>query len=160
MRIVRRFSIIGLACLMLGAIVSADTLFLRDGRRIDGMLVGADARGIDFDADRGYGRVERVRVERRDVLRIEFEEPRREEPPVIVRSEPGRRPAGMREKVLGVAGAGPWIDSEIDVRLGQTIYFEASGLVTWAPGKRDGPEGEHNSRDNPRRPIPSKPKGK
>jgi hypothetical protein len=50
-----------------------------------------------------------------------------------------------------------WTDTGIDVRSGQTVYFEASGQVRWGRDRRDGPEGEDNSPSNPGRPIPNRP---
>ena len=51
----------------------------------------------------------------------------------------------------------PWNDARIEVRAGQTVYFTATGRVSWGPGRRDGPAGERNSPRNPARPIPGRP---
>jgi hypothetical protein len=63
----------------------------------------------------------------------------------------------MRERQVMIAANSPWTDSGIELRGGQTIYVQASGNVTWGAGRRDGPEGEHDSPSNPGRPMPNRP---
>jgi hypothetical protein len=50
----------------------------------------------------------------------------------------------------------PWKDTGIDVRAGQTVYFNAAGRVRWGPNRQDGPAGERNSPRNDQRPMPSR----
>jgi hypothetical protein len=147
--------------LILTAIVRADTLVLRDGRRVQGSLVAVRGDDIEFDAQRGFfGGRDRQRFDRRDVLRIEFDgaddrgdrfdrdEDRRE----------GRaRPSGMRERNVSVDSWVAWSDAGIEVRAGQTLYFNATGRVRWGPNRQDGPGGEHDSPRNDSRPIPGRP---
>ena len=69
-RRVRSLSI-GLVCFALSATLSADTLIMRDGRRVQGQLIGVRDGVIEFDGQRGYfGGRERIRVNREDVVRI------------------------------------------------------------------------------------------
>jgi hypothetical protein len=56
-----------------------------------------------------------------------------------------------------VAANVAWSDSGIEVRSGQTIYFESSGEIRWGPGRRATPNGENNSPNNPARPMPNRP---
>ena len=65
----------------------------------------------------------------------------------------GGRPSGLRERQTIVSGDVAWNDSGIDVRAGQTIYFESQGQVRWGKDRRDGPAGERNSPSNPNRPM-------
>jgi hypothetical protein len=65
----------------------------------------------------------------------------------------GGRPSGMRERTTSVAANVAWNDTGIDVRAGQTVYFEATGQVRWGKDRRDGPGGERNSPNNPNRPM-------
>ena len=83
-------------------------------------------------------------------MRIEFDIPRDD-------SGAGGRPFGMRERTAIVNSNEPWTDTSVDVRAGQTIYFEARGEIRWGPDRRDGPEGENNSPRNPNRPMPNRP---
>ena len=69
----------------------------------------------------------------------------------------GGRPSGLRERQVSVSSSTPWTDTGIDVRPGQTLYFEARGEVRWGRDRRDGPEGERNSPRNPGRPMPNRP---
>lgn len=136
-----------------GVALSADTLVLRDGRRIQGTLVGADDRSVDFEERSGSRRVVRS-YDREDILRIEFDrfgggsgfdEPARPS-----------RPSGLREKLVIVSGDVPWNDTEINVRNGQEIWLESSGRVQWGRDRRHGPAGEPNSPRNDGRPMPSR----
>ena len=59
----------------------------------------------------------------------------------------------MREKQVIVSADVQWIDSGVDVRSGQTVFFEAQGRVRWGRDRQDGPAGERNSPSNPNRPM-------
>lgn len=149
----RRFAIAAAVLLVTATAVSADTLVLRDGRRIQGELVGVSGRDLEFE-DRSNRRV--VRVPRRDVVRIEFDDNGRD------RDRDDRRddaaiPRGMRERQVNVTAREQWTDTGIDVRAGQTIYFQASGETRWGPNRRDGAAGERNSPYNAGRPLPDRP---
>jgi hypothetical protein len=167
MKIDRNLGVAVLGVLLLTVTARADTLVLRDGRRVDGELIAVRDGTIEFDAERGsFGRRERIRIDRDDVVRIEFERADRDRfdrDPDRDRDRdrgddrrPGR-PAGMRERDVSVDSWIPWKDTGVDVRAGQTIYFSATGRVRWGPNRQDGPEGERNSPRNERRPIPSRP---
>jgi len=143
---------------MSGVIVGADTLVLRDGNRVEGNVVSVRDGVIEFDArGRGFfGARERMRVDREDVVRIEFDHVvdnrrgDREDAP------DGRRPSGLRERDVSVDSWVAWKDTGIEVRTGQPVYFSASGRVRWGPNRQDGPAGERNSPRNDARPIPSR----
>jgi hypothetical protein len=133
------------------AIVAADVLVLRDGRRIDGTLVSVRGDTIEFDGrsgrDRGVRRYDRV-----DVRSIQFEEET-----VRDRDRSDERPrAGLRERVVNVDARTAWTDTGIDVRPGQELSFAATGEVRWGPNRRDGAAGERNSPRNPGRPMPGR----
>ena len=162
--------IVGICCVGATITLAADTLVLRDGRRVDGELVGVRGDEIEFEGRRGgfFGGRERMRIDRRDVLRIEFDDnrsrvsrddgrdndrdERRDD-----RRDDGRRPAGMRERSVNVEASTQWSDSGIDVRAGQNVFFTATGRVRWGPNRQDGPGGERNSPRNDNRPIPNRP---
>lgn len=162
-----RTTVVALCAVASTAVLQADTLVLRDGRRIDGDLIAVRDGMVEFDGRSGvFGRRERLRVDRDEVVRIELErldrgrfDADRDRDRDRARDDEGRpgRPSGMRERQVSVESAVPWRDSGIDVRPGQTIYFAASGRVRWGPGRQDGPEGEHGSPPNSRRPIPTRP---
>src|SRR5262249_18391343 len=66
------------------------------------------------------------------------------------------RPSGLRERTVSVDSWVAWIDTGVDVRAGQSVYFSATGRVRWGPNRQDGPGGEHNSPRNDGRPMPSR----
>jgi hypothetical protein len=154
------------AVVALGVVLQADTLVLRDGRRVQGQLVAVRDDVVEFDGQRGLFGRERMRIDRSDVLRIEFDdESGRDRFERDDRSDRGSRdrnagrPSGLRERDVLVNAAQPWTDAGVSLRPGQTIYVEASGRVRWGPGRQDGPAGERNSPRNAGRPIPGRPAG-
>jgi hypothetical protein len=163
-----RFTLIVLAILSTSSVLLADTLVLRNGRRVQGELTGANRREIEFEEQTG-GRRRTLRVPRSDVVRIEFDDDDRSgfgrdrdnrddrDRDDRDRDNAGGIPRGMRERQVNVTGREPWTDTGIDVRAGQTIYFKASGEVRWGDKRRDGAGGERSSPRNPNRPLPDRP---
>lgn len=136
--------------LALPAGLQADVLYLRNGQRISGEVIGMRSGTIEFEERRGFGGGRTLRFDRDEVDRIEFENNRYGG---NYNNNSGGRPSGMREKQTIVSADVAWNDTGIDVRAGQTVYFEATGQVRWGRDRRDGPEGERNSPNNPNRPM-------
>lgn len=145
---------IAVACLLVGFTtigLVADTLVLRDGRRVDGSLVSVRDDTIEFQERGGRRRV--LRLQRDEVRSIELD----------AFSGGGStdidagRPRGLREREVVVEANVPWVDTGIEVRSGQRVYFEAVGEVRWGSGRRDGPGGEERSPYNAGRPMPRRP---
>jgi hypothetical protein len=133
------------------AVLAADVLVLRDGRRIDGSLVSVRSDTIEFDGRSGRDRGTR-RYGRTDVRSIQFEDE-----VVRGRDRNDERPrAGLRERVADVSGRTAWTDTGVDVRQGQELSFSATGEIRWGPNRRDGAGGENNSPRNPGRPMPGR----
>jgi len=143
---------------LLAAALQADTLILRDGRRIDGQLLSVRSGVIEFDVAQQFG-ARTLRFDREDVLGIEFSRTERNAPPFSTTTRQTGRPSGLRERQIMVAATTPWTDTNIDVRPGQDVYFQASGEIRWGRNRQDGPAGEQNSPMNPARPIPNRPAG-
>ena len=138
------------------AVISADTLVMRNGNRISGRLIGLRDGVFEFEEDRGNRR-RVVRVEQIDVRTIELDQ---DGPGAFDRgnNEPAvGRPRGLREREVNVTARTQWTDTGVNVRNGQTVFFEASGRIRWGRDRQDGPEGENNSPRNPSRPIPGRP---
>jgi hypothetical protein len=150
-RWIARFAVL----LALPVSLQADTLILRDGSRIQGELIGVRNGTIEFEERRAFGAGRTLRFDRDEVVRIEFEN-RYSNNNNNNSFGSGGRPPGMREKQTIVSADVPWNDTGVDVRAGQTIYFEAQGQVRWGRDRRDGPAGERNSPNNPGRPIPNR----
>jgi hypothetical protein len=158
--------------------VFADTLVMQDGRRIRGELVSISGRTVVFDQEQGSPpnrNNRRLRLSLNDVARINFTDR-----DVIndndydyrdrdYRDQDSRdrdsRDDGIfgsnrgdlgRERLVTVYADRRWVDTGLEVRAGQTIQFEPEGVVTWGPGRQDGPEGELNSPFNSNRPIPNR----
>ncbi len=148
-----RAGVVSAVLVIAAAAVSADTLVMRDGRRISGRLVSVRNDTVEFE-QRGGGGSRTLRLNRNEIRAIELDDSLGsgyDERPS------GDRPNGMRERLVIVSADLPMIDTGIEVRAGQTVYFEASGTVNWGPGRRNGPEGEHNSPYYAKRPMPNRP---
>ena len=148
---------VGVWCLGLSVIVSADTLVLRDGRRVRGDLIGVRDGVVEFEGQRGFFGRERMRINRDEVVRIELDENSRDDFDRDGSSSGTGRPSGLREREVNVNASISWTDTGVAVREGQNVYFTASGRVRWGPGRQDGPAGEHGSPRQQGRPIPSRP---
>jgi hypothetical protein len=153
-----------LAGLLFGAAtVNADTLILKDGRRIEGQLISVQNGIVEFQESGFFGQV--GRINRDDVVGIEFgrvnSDRDRDSGRDRDRDQPRQqsRPRGLREKQVMVVANAAWSDTGIDLQSGQTIYLEAMGNITWGPGRHADPEGEHDSPRNNARPIPNRPGG-
>jgi hypothetical protein len=134
--------------------LQADTLYLRDGTRVTGELIAIRNGQIEFEERRGFGGGRTLRIDRDEVDRIDFENRRTSNYNNSNNSNlSGGRPSGMREKQVIVSADQAWSDSGVDVRAGQTVYFEAQGRVRWGRDRQDGPAGERNSPSNPNRPM-------
>ena len=152
-RALRRW-IVGFAILLaLPVGLQADTLYLRNGTRIQGEVIAIRNGQIEFEERRGFGGTRTVRFDRDEVDRIDFENSRYNNNNNGNNNQPDGRPSGMRERQTIVSGDVAWNDAGIDVRAGQTIYFEAQGRVRWGKDRQDGPAGERNSPSNPNRPM-------
>ena len=147
----RHIAAICLLVVATGAIGSADTLVLMNGRRIQGELLGVYGREIEFE-ERAGGARRVMRVPRADIVRIEFLEEQsgnqQDVRPVI--------PPRLRERNVTVSPTAAWTDTGIDVRAGQEIYFQTWGQVTWSPNKRVDANGTRDSKSNPARPLPTR----
>jgi len=137
------------------ASLTADTLVMRDGRRIQGELRSVRDGVIEF-AEQRYGSTRTLRVNRDEVAHIELDEDTSGGYGSQLEGRP-TRPAGLRERDTTVEGSVAWNNTGIEVRAGQTVYFEATGRVKWGPDRRDGAAGERNSPRNPNRPMPNRP---
>ena len=162
----RQGAALAAAFVLAGVAVQADTLVLRDGRRVQGELVAVRDGVIEFEGQRGLFGRERQRFDREDVLRIELDsvgggnnryDNDRDNPRDDRTTD--SRPSGMRERSISVQASQPWTDTGVSLRPGQTIYVEATGRVRWGPGRQDGPAGERNSPRNEGRPMPNRSAG-
>ena len=150
----RRWTALMAIVLALPVSLAADTLYLRNGQRVEGELIGMRNGQIEFEERRGFGGTRTLRFDRDEVDRIDFENRRfGNNNNNNGNSFGGGRPSGMRERQVIVSADVAWNDAGIDVRAGQTVYFEAQGRVRWGRDRQDGPAGERNSPSNPNRPM-------
>jgi hypothetical protein len=156
MTAISKIAAIALGVAAAGSTVLADTLVLRDGRRVQGELIGVYGREIEFEERGGFSR-RAIRVPRQDILRIEFDNPGQGSAFGRQDDNAGGIPRGMRERTVSVTARELWTDTGIDVRAGSPIYFMPSGAWRWGPNRRDGAAGESGSPFNRGRPMPNQP---
>ena len=147
--------IAGLAIVLsLPVSLKADTLYLRNGQRVEGELIGIPQRP---DRIRRAPRLRRQRARCGSIATRSIAStsriPRYSNNNNNSSNLAGGRPSGMRERQVIVSADVAWNDTGIDVRAGQTMYFEAQGRVRWGRDRQDGPAGERNSPSNPNRPM-------
>jgi hypothetical protein len=148
-----RVVLVGVALVAAAAVVSADTLVLRNGRRITGRLISVNDETVEFEQSGSTGgRV--LRLDRDEIRTIELD---RTSYGGSEGTLSGGRPGGLRERTITVVADSTAVDTGVDVRAGQTVYFEASGTVQWGPGSRDDPAGAKNAAYNANRPMPGRP---
>ena len=138
--------------LVLTASLQADTLYLRDGSRVQGEL----SRSATAPSNSRNGAATAAAARCGSIAMrwcASSSRPSANRTAPATTSLAGGRPSGMRERQTIVSADVAWNDSGIDVRAGQTIFFEAQGQVRWGKDRRDGPAGERNSPANPNRPM-------
>ena len=138
-----------------GAVASADTLVLRNGRRVEGTLVGVSGDRIEFE-EQSNGQPRSRTYDRYEVRRIEIDDSGAGGSSSSSGDQDSST-SGMRERTVTVDARTDWNDTGIDVRRGQEVRFRASGQVRWGPDRSDGPGGEGGNHYNPNRPIPNRP---
>jgi hypothetical protein len=140
------------------ASASPDTLYMENGRRIQGELVSANSNTIVFMQDDGnFTRARRVRFNKADVARIDFTDSDGyygdDDFPTS-----GPFGSGGGRDILVSAGQ-RWTDTGIRLRAGETFRIDASGYINWGPNRSDDANGEVNSPYNANRPMPNRPGG-
>jgi hypothetical protein len=63
--------------------------------------------------------------------------------------------SNLRQRTVSVSADRQWTDTGINVRAGDTLRFDPTGVIQWGPGRQDGPAGEVNSPYNASRPLPN-----
>lgn len=139
----------------------ADKIVLKNGEIYYGELVGYSNGMVYFDVHDRY-KAQTLRIPRAEIVRIEFIE-EAVQPQV---SEEDRyieeMKRGKRQKAVTVFANVPWLDTLIDVKEGQILFFEVKGTITIGPGggrRRIGPEGELKKIWNDNKPIPGESTG-
>jgi hypothetical protein len=149
-----------------GAPAFADTLVLNDGSRLRGTLVSMNRQTVVFDEDTGSARsgTRRVRVALSRVDAIDFTDSRFGDDSWS--GDDSWRDDGyygndslgngnLRQRTVSVYADRQWTDTGINVRAGDILRFDPTGVISWGPDREDGPAGEANSPYNRNRPLPN-----
>ena len=143
------------AALALGVTsASADTLYMNDGRRIQGELISVNRNIVVFhQADEFATRARRLRVPLGTVDRIDLND----EDDFINDDDTYTVPGQASGREFNIRADQQWTDTGLTLRSGETFRLDASGRVDWGPGRSDGPAGEMSSHYNANRPLPNRP---
>ncbi|MGQ9617763.1 MAG: hypothetical protein ACUVUG_02255 [Candidatus Aminicenantia bacterium] len=142
----------------------ADKIVLRNGQLYYGELAGYSNGIFYFDVQDGYG-TRTLKIPKTDVVRIEFVEERYYQPQSQLSEEERyikEIKRGKRQKTVTVFAHLPWLDTLIDVKEGDILFFEVKGNIRVGPGtslKKVGPEGEAKKVWNDNKPIPGESTG-
>jgi hypothetical protein len=155
-----------------GLTASADTLILNDGSRLRGTLVTMNRQTVVFDEDTDVNtrnqraRTRRVRVPLERVDAIDFTDGNFQSDDDSWSDDSWSNnddfysndslSGNLRQRTVAVQANRQWTDTGINVRAGDVIRFDPTGVIQWGPGRQDGPAGEVNSPHNASRPIPNR----
>ncbi len=144
-----------MACALLSITLHADTLVLRDGRRVQGTLLAVRDDVVEFETERGG--VLEAAIAFASIATRSCGSSSTMSAAVLTRALVAEgRPvsasgmSGSRRARPGATPASPC------ARVRRCISTRR-GRVRWGPGRQDGPEGERGSPRNDARPIPSRP---
>ncbi len=143
--------------------LKADKIVLRNGEVYYGELVGYSNGIVYFDVQDRY-RAQTLRIPKIEIVRIEFVEETSPAQSQITEEDRyiEEMKRGKRQKAVTVFANVPWLDTLIDVREGQILFFEVKGTIRIGPGAsraRIGPEGELKKIWNDNKPIPGESTG-
>ena len=141
----------GLAfALVMSASLQADTIYLRDGSRVQGELIAVRNGTIEFEERRGYGSGRTLRFDRDEVVRIEFENARRSGGSDFIERRPAIRHARTPDHCLRGCG----VERQRHRRPCRADdLLRSAGAGAMGQGSTRGPAGERNSPPNPNRPM-------
>ncbi len=142
-------------------LLRADKIILRNGETYYGELVGYSNGIVYFDVQDRY-RSQTLRIPKSEIVRIEFVEETVQQPISEEDRYIEELKRGKRQKAVTVFANQQWLDTLIDVREGQILFFEVKGTIRIGPGAaraRIGPEGEPKKIWNDNKPIPGESTG-
>ncbi|MEW6457135.1 MAG: hypothetical protein AB1410_10545 [Acidobacteriota bacterium] len=154
----RKTSLLLILTLLVSSLCFSDKIVLRNGTYYYGELKEYRFGYFYFDVKEVYG-IKPMKFSKYDVERIEFVE---EYIPEESREDEYIREMkrGKRQKAVTVFSNKPWLDTLIDVKEGDILFFEAKGTIRIGSGRpKIGPEGELKKYWGDNKPIPGESTG-
>lgn len=145
----------------LGVDLSGDFLHTVDGKVYEGKMAAFKFDTIYFNVYK-FGKIHRTkRFPLYRVWKIEFNEPRKEglQSPFEVEQNYNHFRKGKRSKKIALPGNQKWLDTGIDVRIGQEILFLTSGSIQIDEKTNVFHSGEEYVNWNRNKPLPNQPTG-
>ena len=141
--------------------ISADTLYTIDGRVYQGKMVAFKYNVIFFNVYKFEKFYRLMRFPLSQIWKMEFNKPKKEGllTPFELEATYKKLRKGKRARSVELKADQDWIDTGIDVRIGQDILFYVTGSINIDEKKRVFPDGEITLRFNRGKPIPNQPTG-
>lgn len=138
-----------------------DFLHTVDRKVYEGKMVAFKFNTIYFNVYK-FGKIQGTkRFPMYRVWKIEFNDPKKEglESPVEIEQNYNRLRRGKRSKKIGLPGNQKWLDTGLDVKIGQEILFSASGSIHIDEETMVYQSGEEYVKWNKNKPLPNQPTG-
>jgi hypothetical protein len=146
---------------MLTGVLSGDSLHTIDRKVYEGKMVAFKFNTIYFNVYK-FGKIYKtIRFPMYKVWKIEFNEPKKEglESSFEVEQNYNKLRRGKRIKKVVLESNAKWLDTGIDVRIGQDILFSASGSINIDTNTTVYQNGELHVNWDRRKPLPNQPTG-
>lgn len=138
-----------------------DFLYTVDGKVYEGKMVAFKYNVIFFNVYK-FGRLHKMmRFPLPQVWKMEFNTPQKEGLPALydMESSYNKFRKGKRIKTVELKGTESWVDTGIDVRVGQDILFSVTGSIYIDTDHQVYQNGELNLTINRKKPLPNQPTG-
>jgi len=156
-----KFTIIVFLFTFLIVNISADTLYTVDGRVYQGKMVAFKYNVIFFNVYKFEKFYRLMRFPLSQVWKMEFNKPKKEGliTPFELEATYTKLRKGKNARKVELKANQKWVDTGIEVRIGQDILFYVSGSINIDEKNRVFPDGEITLRFNRGKPIPNQPTG-
>ena len=138
-----------------------DFLYTVDGKVYEGKMVALKYDVIFFNVYK-FGRLHKMmRFPLPQIWKMEFNTPQKEGLPALfdMESSYNKFRKGKRVKSVELKGTENWVDTGIDVRVGQDILFSVTGSIYIDAENQVFQNGELNLTINRNKPLPNQPTG-
>jgi hypothetical protein len=147
--------------LLVNGAVLGDYLYTVDGQMYEGQMVAFKYNVIFFNVYK-FGKFHRlIRFPLSQVWKIEFNQRQKEGllSPFDIESSYDKFRQGKRKIVINLPGDQEWVDTGINVTIGQEILFSVSGFINIDEDTRVFQNGELKLNINRGKPLPNHPTG-
>jgi hypothetical protein len=153
--------LVAVLCVLLWGNQWGDFLYTVDGKVYEGKMVAFKYNVVFFNVYK-FGRLHKMmRFPLPQVWKMEFNTPQKDglPTPFDIDSSYDKFRKGKRVKTIELKGTENWVDTGIDVRVGQDILFSITGSINIDAESQVYQNGELNLTINRRKPLANQPTG-